>query len=142
MAKQNTKSAANEIQNMFDPQNYQNVFKTWANMNERLTSILVDAGHRSTEIMSETVNESLSNLRDAAQVREELGEYSQAYSDLFQKQMNLVIRSAQSLAEVSRDTGSEASELASEAGETLADKVTDNAQRAADKAGSAAKKAA
>ena len=142
MVKQNQKSAANDIQNMFDPQNYQNVFKTWANMNERLTSIMVEAGERATEITSGTAKEAFSNLRDVAQVREEPTEYGQAYSNFVQKQMELFTRTAQSLVEVNQKTGNETAELASEAGNQLTEVVTENAERAADKAGSAAKKAA
>ena len=54
MAKQNAKSATNDLQNLFDPQGYQDVFKTWASMNERMASIAVDAGTRATDIASET----------------------------------------------------------------------------------------
>ena len=143
MAKQNdTKSAANDVQSMFDPQNYQNVFKTFATMNERFTQMMVDAGERTTEISSETAKEAFSNLRDVAQVREEPAEYGQAYSDFLQKQMDLFSRTAQSLAEVSQNTGKDAAELASEAGSKIADTATENAERATDKATSAAKKAA
>lgn len=142
MAKQNQKSAAHDIQSMFDPQNYQNSFKTWANMNERLTSIMVDAGHRSTKITSETADAALSNLRDAAQVREEPAQYAQAFGNLMQKQMELGMRAMQSYAELSQQTGTEAAELASEAGKTISDKATENAERLADKASSATKKAA
>ena len=142
MATKNQKSAANDVQNMFDPQNYQSVLKTWANMNERVTAMLVDAGHRSTEITSETANEALTNLRDVTQVRDEPAEYGQAYSDFVQKQMDLAMRTVQAYADVTQKTGSKASELASEAGEKVTDKVSENADRAADKASSAAKKAA
>ena len=142
MAKQNEKSAANDIQSMFDPQNYQDFFKTWANMNERLTSIMVDAGHRSIKITSETADEALSNVRDAAQVRDDPTQYAQAYSNLMQKQMELAGRAMQSFGEVSKQTGSEAAELASEAGKTIADKTTENAERVTDKVSSATNKAA
>ena len=39
MAKQNAKSPANDIQNLFDPQGYQDVFNTWAGMNERMATV-------------------------------------------------------------------------------------------------------
>lgn len=142
MAKQNQKSAANDIQSMFDPQNHQNYFKTWADMNERLTSIMVDAGQRSTKITSETVDAALSNLREAAQVREEPAQYAQAYSNLVQKQMELAMYAMQSFGEVNKQTGTEAAELASEAGKTITDQATENTERLADKASSATKKAA
>ncbi len=142
MAKQNQKSAANDIQSIFDPQNYQNHFKTWADMNERLTSVMVDAGHRSIKITSETVDAALSNWRDAAQVRDEPAQYAQAYRNLVQKQMELGMRAMQSFAELSQQTGTEAAELASETGKTINDKATENAERLADKASAATKKAA
>ena len=43
MAKQNAKSATNDIQTLFDPKGYQDAAKTFATMNERLTSIAVEA---------------------------------------------------------------------------------------------------
>ena len=67
MARQNAKFAANDIQNLFDPQGYQDVFKTWASMNERMTSIAVEAGTRATEITSETTKEALEALQGLEQ---------------------------------------------------------------------------
>lgn len=142
MAKQTQKSAANDIQSMFDPETFQDFFKTWANMNERLTSIMVDAGQRSTRIASETADEALSNLRTAAEVRDDPTQYGQAYGTLMQKQMELAMRATQSFAEVNQHTGSEAADLASETGSKMTDKASENAERIADKASAAAKKAA
>lgn len=144
MTKQNTqsKSSTNDIQSLFDPQGYQDVFKTFASMNERMTVNFVEAGNRSTDIASETAKEALSNMRDAAQVRDEPAEYGTAYSEFVQKQMDLFMRTMQSYADVIQKAGSETTELASEAGKEIADKAIDNAEAAANKAGTAAKKAA
>ena len=144
MTKQNTqsKSSTNDIQSLFDPQGYQDVFKTFASMNERMTVNFVEAGNRSTDIASETAKEALSNMRDAAQVRDEPAEYGTAYSEFVQKQMDLFMRTMQSYADVMQKAGSETTELASEAGKEIADKAIDNAEAAANMAGTAAKKAA
>ena len=144
MTKQNTqsKSSTNDIQSLFDPQGYQDVFKTFASMNERMTVNFVEAGNRSTDIASETAKEALSNMRDAAQVRDEPAEYGTAYSEFVQKQMDLFMRTMQSYADVIQKAGSETTELASEAGKEIADKAIDNAEAAANMAGTAAKKAA
>ena len=144
MTKQNTqsKAAANDIQSMFDPQGYQDTFKTFASMNERMTMNFVEAGNRSTDIASESAKEALSNMRDAAQVRDEPSEYGTAYSEFVKKQMDLFMRTVQSYGEVMQKTGSETAELASKAGKEIADKGKDNAERAVNTAGSAAKKAA
>ena len=144
MTKQNTqsKSSTNDIQSLFDPQGYQDVFKTFASMNERMTVNFVEAGNRSTDIASETAKEALSNMRDAAQVRDEPAEYGTAYSEFVQKQMDLFMRTMQSYADVIKKAGSETTELASEAGKEIADKAIDYAEAAANMAGTAAKKAA
>ena len=142
MADQNIEAAANQIQNLFRPLGNQDLLKTLASMNERVTAIIVEAGTRSIDIMSETTKEALSNLSEATQVRDELADYSKAYSEFAQKQMDLLKRSAQEIGEVARMAGTETTELTSNAGEELGDKVAAKVDVAADKAGSAAKKAA
>ena len=96
MAKQNAKSAMTDIQNLFDPQGYQDVFKTLASMNERMASIAVDAGTRATDIASETAKEALSNIRDLTKVRDDVSEYGTAYTDFVKKQTELFTQAAQS----------------------------------------------
>ncbi len=59
MATNNRKSAANDIQSLFDPKGYQDVFKTWARFNERLTGVMVDAATKTTDIAHETTQEAL-----------------------------------------------------------------------------------
>ena len=139
---QNAKSAATDIQSLFDPRGYQDIFRTWAQMNERVTGLMVDAAEKTTEIAHGTTQEALSNVREVTQVRDEPADYGQAYSDFVQKQGELFMRTARSYAEVTQSSASQASELASEAGQEIGDKVAANAQGAADKASSAAKKAA
>ena len=144
MTKQNTqsKAAANDIQSLFDPQSFQDTLKTFASMNERMTVNFVEAGNRSTDIASESAKEALSNMRDAAQVRDEPTEFGTAYSEFVQKQMELLMRTLQSYADVMQKVGSDTTELGSESGKQIVDKAMDNAEVAANKAGTAAKKAA
>ena len=142
MAKQNAKSAAHEMQSMFDPQNYQNVFKTWASANEKLMSIGAKAASRTNDIMADTANEAVANARDVTKVRQEPAEYAKAYSEFMQKQMELFTRTMQSVSDEMRDFGSETTDLASKTGEEMTSKVAANADNAAKTARSAADKAA
>ncbi len=142
MAKQNAKSAANDMQSLFDPQGYQDVFKTWASMNERMASIAVEAGTRATDIASETAKEAFSNIRELTQVRDEPAEYGKAYTDFVQKQTELFTRTAQTYANETQKIGSETSDLTSRAGKAITDKVAANAEGAVQTARSAASKAA
>lgn len=142
MAKQNAKSAINDMQTLFDPRGYQDVFKTWASFNERVSGIMTDAARKSTDIASGTAQEAISNLRDVTTVRDEPADYAKAYGDFVQKQSDLFMRTAQAYADVAKNSGSEASELVSKTGEEIAEKASANVNDAADKAGAAAKKAA
>ena len=142
MAKQNTKSAANDIQSLFDPKGYQDVFKTWAGTTERMTAIAVEAATRSTDIASDAAKETFSNLRDVTTVRDEAADYGKAYSDFVQKQLELTQRTAQSFVDVSQKAGTETTDLATKTGEEMADKVGANVNDAVKKTRSAAGKAA
>ncbi|MGI3213403.1 phasin family protein [Roseovarius tibetensis] len=142
MAKQNTKSASNDIQSLFDPQGFQDVFKTLTSANERMTSIFVETATKSTDIAADTAKEAFSNLREVTTVRDEPADYAKVYSDFVQKQMDLLMGTSKSLSEVTQKLGTEATEFASKTGEDLSGKVTAKASQATDKATSAEKKAA
>ena len=143
MAKQtNTRTAVTDIQGLFDPKSYGSLFKTVAEMNERFAKVMVDAGERTTEITTATAKDTLSNLRDAAQVRKEPSDYAKAYGEFFQRQVELFTRTTQHLADVGQKTTTEATELANDAGTKMADSAKENVERIATTATSAAKKAA
>lgn len=142
MTTQTIESVANQIQSLFNPQGNQDVFKTLARMSENMTAIVVEAGTRSTDIMSNATKEAFSNLGEAAQVRDEPADYSKAYSDFAQKQMDILTRAAQAVGEVTQKAGTDTKELASRAGEEMSDKVAETGKRFADKGAEAAKGAA
>ncbi len=138
MAKQTTKTAANDMQTLFDPKEYQDAFKTWASMNARMASIAAEAGTRATDIASATAKEAFSNVRDLVQAREEPAAYGKAYTDFVQKQTELFTRTTQSYANETQKVSTEAAEMASKAGEDITDKVTATAEGAAKTAKKAA----
>ena len=116
MTKQNAKSAANDMQSLFDPQGYQDMFKTWASINGRMASLVVEAGTRATDIGSATAKETFANVRELTQVRNEPAEYGKAYTDFMQKQTELFTRTAQAYANETQKIGSETADLTSKAG--------------------------
>ena len=142
MAKQTTKSAARDIQSLFDPQGYQDVFKTWASMNERMMSLAVESGTRVTDIASETAKETISNVRDLTQARDEPAAYGQAYADFLQKQTELFTQTVQAYVTETQKVGGETADLASKAGEEMSDNFAANTDRAAKTVRSAANKTA
>ncbi len=142
MTTQNTKTAMSDIQSLLNPIGGQDLIKSMASTNQRMTEIFIEAGTRSVEIMSNTAKEAFSNLGEATQVREYPADYAEAYSTFAQKQVALMTRSAQDVGKVTQKAGTETKELASEAGEEISDKVAANAKEATDKITSAAKDAA
>ncbi len=142
MTTQNTKAAMSDIQSLFNPKGGQDLIKSMASMNQRMTEIFIEAGTRSVEIMSNTAKEALSNLGEATQVREDPADYAKVYSGFAQKQVDLMTRTAQDVGEVTQKVGTATKELASEAGEEMSDKVAANAKEATDKVTSTAKDAA
>lgn len=142
MAKQTARTAANDIQKLFDPKGYEDVFKTWASVNERMASLAFETGTRVTDLASETAKEALSNIRELTQVRDEPGQYGQAYADFMQKQVDLFTRTGQTVANETQKLGGEAADLASSAGEEMTGKVAAQTESAAKTARAAAKKAA
>jgi len=142
MAAQNTTSAAEDMQRLFDPRGYQDLFRTWARYNERMASVVVEAASKTSEIANGTAQEAFSNLRDVTAVKEDPSEYAQAYNAFAQKRMELFVRTARSFGEVGQNTGQRVTELASEAGDDLGDRASDKAGQAADRTKSAARKAA
>ncbi len=138
MAKQNAKSATNDIQSLFDPQGYQDVLKTWASMNERMTSLVVEAGLQVTDVTSATTKEALSNVRELTQVRDETADYGKAYTDFVQKQTELFTRTVQAYASEAQKVNAMSTDMATKAGEEIADKAT----TVADTTAQAARKAA
>ncbi|WOI57676.1 phasin family protein [Palleronia sp. LCG004] len=139
---QKTKSAANDMQSLFDPQSYRSAFETWASSNERMSNVALEAGNRMTEVASDSARESFANIREVTQVREEFADYGKAYSDFMQKQMDLVMRSAQSFAEIAQNAGGQTTELVQKTGQEMGETMNANLETAANKATSATKSAA
>jgi len=142
MATQTKKTAAPDMQNLFDLQSYQDILKTMASMNERMASIAIQAGTRATDVASEAAKEAFSNAREFTHVRDEPAEYGKAFTDFAQKQTELVTRTLQAFATDMQKTSSETSELASKAGEEITTKVTATAEGVAQKVNTAANQAA
>jgi hypothetical protein len=138
MAKQSTESAAHDIQSLFDPQGYQDVFKTWASMNERMMSLAVEAGTRATDIASGAANQTFSNVRDLTQARDEPAAYGQAYADFVQKQTEVFVQTAQAYTTETQKVGDKTADLVSKAGEDMTNKIAAKTEGAVKTARSAA----
>ncbi|MDF2235728.1 phasin family protein [Albimonas sp. CAU 1670] len=142
MAKQTAKSTAKNMQSPFASQGFQDIFMTWATINERMAAFAVEAGTRATDMASEIAKEALSNVRELSQVRSDPAEYGKACTEFMQKQTELFARSATAYAEETQKVGAETADLASKAGEEITGKVAANAESAAKIAGTADAKAA
>ena len=141
MAKQTTRTAANDIQSLFDPKNYQDMLGTWSDYNARVTTLVVDAASKSSDVANDTAQEAFSNVRELASAKTDPADYAKAYSTFAQKQMELFMRTAQSLGGIAQHTGQQSVDVASSAGQDMGAKVASKAEEAANTTKSAASKA-
>lgn len=142
MTKQTAKTAAPDLQTLFDMKSYEDACKTAASMNERMASLAIDAGTRATDMANETAKEALSNMRELTQVRDDPAAYAQAFTDFAQKQTELFTRTFQSMATDMQKVSSEASDFAAKTSEDITGKATAAVESAVQKAGAPAGKAA
>lgn len=133
--------ATKDIQSLMDPRAYSNVARNFSGMGITMTQVMLDAAQRSTDILSQTAQETFDNLREVTTAREEPSEMGRAYTDFVQKQMHLAQRTLQEMMELGQHAAREGAEAATQAGEEAAEKAQDNAKAATSRATSAAKKA-
>lgn len=120
-------------------------WKTFASFNERFAGIAFDAASKSTDLAANSTQETISQLRDVTQVRDEPQDYVQALTDFAQAQFELSRRTAEAFGNLLQQTQTDTTELvgktaervsgdAAETAETAADKTAEKTKRAANKA--------
>lgn len=105
--------------------------KTWATFGERLSGIAIEAATKSTEIATASATETFGRLADAAKVRDEPSEYTQAAAGYFQAQFELSRRTAEAFAGVMQKAQADTVELVGTAGERATEQAAAGAKSTA-----------
>jgi hypothetical protein len=116
-------------------------WKTWTEFNERFAGIALDTAARSNEIVTNTAQETISQLREVTRVYEEPGDYGQALANFTQAQVNLTRDTMEAMMKLMQQAKDDAAQLFTKTGEETAEAAEENVKTAARKTQSQAKKA-
>ena len=116
-------------------------FKSTASMNEKLTSVALEAAEKSSEISSKWTKETIAKLSDMAKAKDEPADYAKAMTDFASAQAEVAAENMAAFAEVAKKVQMETVELLMAAGKDATEEATAAVKKATDEVTSAAKKA-
>ncbi len=119
----------------------EDAFKNTASMNEKLTSVALEAAEKSSEISSKWTKETISKLADMSKAKAEPADYAKAMTDFASAQAEVAAENMAAFAEVAKKVQMETVELLMAAGKDATEEATAAVKKATDEVTSAAKKA-
>lgn len=126
----------------FDAAVVTDAWKTSATFGERFSAIALDAASKSNDITTNTVKETLAQLRTVTKVQDEPADYAKVFSDFGAAQAELLKAHFEALGEIAKLAQSDASELLSTTGQQITEQGNKAANDAGAKANAAVSKAA
>ncbi|MDX1780861.1 MAG: phasin family protein [Thalassovita sp.] len=125
-----------------DTKAVEDVFKTQAALNEKLTAAALSAAEKSSEISGKWTKDTLSKLSDVSKVKDEPADYAKALSDFASASAETAAENMAAFAEIAKKLQTETVELLMAAGKDMTEEASAAVQKAAKEATAAAKKAA
>jgi hypothetical protein len=119
----------------------EDAFKNTASMNEKLTSVALEAAEKSSEISSKWTKETIAKLADMSKAKAEPADYAKAMTDFASAQAEVAAENMAAFAEVAKKVQMETVELLMAAGKDATEEATAAVKKATDEVTSAAKKA-
>ena len=126
----------------FDTGAVTDAWKFAAAFGERFSAIALDAAGQSTDITTNTVKETLTQLRNVTRVQDEPADYAKAVTDFGTAQTDLLKAHFDALGAVAKQAQGDAAELLQTTGKQVAEQGTKTANDAGSKAKAAVSKAA
>ncbi|WP_425038486.1 phasin, PhaP [Primorskyibacter sp. S187A] len=120
----------------------EDAFKTTASLNEKLTSVALEAAGKSTEISSKWTKDTLAKLADMSKAKAEPADYAKAMTDFASAQAEVAAENMAAFAEVAKKVQMDTVELMMAAGKDFSEEATAAVKKATADATAAAKKAA
>ncbi|SLN68041.1 hypothetical protein ROJ8625_03512 [Roseivivax jejudonensis] len=114
-------------------------FKRGADLNEKLTTIAVDAAGRSTELSAEWTRDTLSRVAEMSKAKSEPAAYAQSFADLTTKQMEGTVERMTAFAEIVKAAQMATVEALMDAGKAQSETAAKTATNTARKTAAAAK---
>ncbi len=124
-----------------DTKAMEDAFKTTATMNEKLSTVALEAAEKSTEISAKWTKDTLAKLADMSKAKSEPADYAKAMTDFASAQAEVAAENMAAFAEIAKKVQMDTVELMMAAGKDLSEDATAAMKKATDELTATAKKA-
>lgn len=119
----------------------EDVFKTQATLNEKLSNVALEAASKSTEISSKWTKDTLAKLAELSKAKSEPADYAKAMTDFASAQAEVAAENVAAFAEIAKKVQMETVELMMAAGKEFSEEASAAVKKATSDATAATKKA-
>ena len=119
----------------------EDAFKTTATLNEKLSTVAIDAAKKSSEISTKWTKDTLSKMSDISKAKAEPADYAKAMTDFASAQAEMAAEHMSAFAEVAKKVQMETVELMMAAGKDFSEEASAAMKKVATEATATAKKA-
>lgn len=102
----------------------EDMFKTSATLNEKLSGVALEAAEKSTEISSKWTKDTLSKLADMSKAKSEPADYAKSMTDFASAQAEVAAENMAAFAEIAKKVQMETVELLMAAGKDMSEDAT------------------
>jgi len=120
----------------------EDAFKTTASLNEKLSSVALDAAEKSAELSSKWTKDTLTKMSDMAKAKAEPADYAKAMTDFASASAEVAAENMAAFAEIAKKVQMDTVELMMSAGKDMQEDATAAVKKATTDATAAVKKAA
>ena len=120
----------------------EDAFKNSAALNEKLTSVALEAAGKSADISSKWTKDTIAKLGEVSKAKAEPADYAKAVTDFASASAEVAAENMAAFAEVAKKAQTEVVELMMAAGKDISEDATAAVKKATDDMTAAAKKAA
>ncbi|KUP91257.1 phasin family protein [Tritonibacter horizontis] len=120
----------------------EDMFKNTAALNEKLSSVALDAAGKSAEISSKWTKDTLSKIGEMSKAKTEPADYAKAATDFASSSAEVAAENMAAFAEVAKKVQMDTVELLMSAGKDMSEEATAAMKKATEEVTSATKKAA
>lgn len=124
-----------------DTKAMEDAFKSQAALNEKLSSVALNAVEKSAEISSKWTKETLAKLAEVSKAKTEPADYAKALTDFASANAEVAAENMAAFAEIAKKVQMDTVELLMAAGKDIQEDATKAVKKATDEMATAAKKA-
>lgn len=124
-----------------DTKGMEDMFRTHAELGEKLSGVALDAVGKSAEISNNWTKATLARMNDMAKAKAEPADYAKSLADFASANAEVAAENMAAFAEVAKKVQMETVELMMSAGKSLQDETSNAVKKATDDMAAAAKKA-